>query len=270
MPGIKAFSDLVNPHAEYKETKNREVYLHPLEVRKRFELPHKGITNVGVERRMCLVRANGTSLACPLVLRSKESSTSKVQIPLAVKEVPSKEQAPKVCRQTSVTINNTAADGAKLSQDGPAYKNPEWEEVYGQRNSIESRDDKLTNARGVGIGDQTNRLMRGWAGQLLASAVSCVAVNVLLLASDCEWFEHEPGEPKRHTTRYIQDRAAARIRWPARSRMRCQWPHNPSDCKVFAEESLSIQKSCSKTLKPWNWSQKTDSAAYFIGKATKF
>lgn len=49
--------------------------------------------------------------------------------------------------------------------------------------------------------------MRGWAGQLLASAVSCVAVNVLLLASDSEWFDYEPDEPKRHTTRYTQDRA---------------------------------------------------------------
>ena len=106
---------------------------------------------------MCPVRANGTSLACPLVPRSQEGSTAKVQIPLAVKEVPSKEHAPKVCRQTSVTINNTAADGAKLRQDGPAYKTPEWEEVYGQRNTIESRNDKLKNARGVGIGDHTTR-----------------------------------------------------------------------------------------------------------------
>ncbi len=206
-PGIKAFPDLVNPHEEYKATKNREVYLHRLEFRKRFELPHKGTTNAGVERRMCPVRANGTSLACPLVPRSKEGSTAKVQIPLSVKEVPSKERAPKVCRQASITINNTAADGAKFRQDGPAYKTPEWEEVYGQRNTIESRNDKLKNARGVGLGDQTNRLMRGWAGQLLASAVSCVAVNVLLLASDSEWFDHEPDEPKRHTTRYTQDRA---------------------------------------------------------------
>lgn len=35
------------------------------------------------------------------------------------------------------------------------------------------------------------RLMRGWAGQLLATAISCVAVNVLLLASDSAWFDED-------------------------------------------------------------------------------
>lgn len=110
-------------------------------------------------------------------------------------------------RRVASSFNNTAADGAKFRQDRPAYKTPEWEEVSGQRNTIESRNDKLKNARGVGIGDQTNPLMRGWAGQFLASAVSCVAVNVLLLTSHSEWLDHEPDEPKRHATRYTQDRA---------------------------------------------------------------
>ena len=56
---------------------------------------------------------------------------------------------------------------------------------------IESRNDKLKNSRGIGIGDSTVRLMRGWAGQLLATAISCVAVNVLLLASDSAWFDED-------------------------------------------------------------------------------
>ncbi|WKK56168.1 hypothetical protein [Corynebacterium sp. P4-C1] len=33
--------------------------------------------------------------------------------------------------------------------------------------------------------------MRGWAGQLIATAISCVAVNILLLASDSAWFDED-------------------------------------------------------------------------------
>ncbi|MCT1683818.1 hypothetical protein M3A74_03180 [Corynebacterium appendicis] len=86
-----------------------------------------------------------------------------------------------------MTIKNSVEDGALWLQQGPAYGTAEWQEVYDQRNTIESRNDKLKNARGIGIGESTMRLMRGWAGQLIATAISCVAVNVLLLASDSAW-----------------------------------------------------------------------------------
>lgn len=98
---------------------------------------------------------------------------------------------PAICRQASVTIKNSVEDGARWLQQGPAYGTPEWQAVYGQRNMIESRNDKLKNSRGIGIGDSTVRLMRGWAGQLLATAISCVAVNILLLASDSAWFDED-------------------------------------------------------------------------------
>lgn len=56
---------------------------------------------------------------------------------------------------------------------------------------IECRNDRLKNSRGIGIGDSTMRLMRGWAGQLIATAISCVAVNILLLASESAWFDED-------------------------------------------------------------------------------
>lgn len=90
-----------------------------------------------------------------------------------------------------MTIKNSVEDGARWLQQGPAYGTPEWQSVYGQHNMIESRNDKLKNSRGIGIGDSTVRLMRGWAGQLLATAISCVAVNILLLASDSAWFDED-------------------------------------------------------------------------------
>lgn len=90
-----------------------------------------------------------------------------------------------------MTIKNSVDDGARWLQQGPAYGTPEWQSMYGQRNMIESRNDKLKNARGIGIGDSTMRLMRGWAGQLIATAISCVAVNVLLMASDSSWFDED-------------------------------------------------------------------------------
>ncbi|MFC5088217.1 hypothetical protein KIP68_10495 [Corynebacterium aquatimens] len=33
--------------------------------------------------------------------------------------------------------------------------------------------------------------MRGWAGQLLVTAISCVAVNLLLLTADSAWFDED-------------------------------------------------------------------------------
>ncbi|OAA16974.1 hypothetical protein CAFEA_05230 [Corynebacterium afermentans subsp. afermentans] len=70
-----------------------------------------------------------------------------------------------------MTIKNSIEDGARWLQQGPAYGTPEWQEVYGQRNMIKSRNDKLKNSRGIGIGDSTVRLTRGWVGQLLATVM---------------------------------------------------------------------------------------------------
>lgn len=49
--------------------------------------------------------------------------------------------------------------------------------------------------------------MHGLVGQHLESAVSYIAVDVLLLVPASEWLDQEPDEPKRHATRYARDRS---------------------------------------------------------------
>lgn len=193
-PGINAFPGLINPHAEYEDGKiDYEKYMSRLEERKRFALATKGKKSEGGGRRFrCPVKAPGSSLSCALVAQGDEKPSAKQRIELTISDVSGFSAAPPaICRQASVTIKNSVEDGARWLQQGPAYGTPEWQDVYGQRNMIESRNDKLKNARGVGIGDSTMRLMRGWAGQLLATAISCVAVNVLLIFSDSAWFDED-------------------------------------------------------------------------------
>lgn len=193
-PGIQSFPGLIDPHSQYEAGQiDYETYMVRLEGRKRFALATKGTKNSAGDRRFrCPVKAPGASLSCALVARGDEKPTAKQRIELTVKDVSGFAAAPPaICRQASVTIKNSVEDGARWLQQGPAYGTPEWQSVYGQRNMIESRNDKLKNSRGIGIGDSTVRLMRGWAGQLLATAISCVAVNVLLLASDSSWFDED-------------------------------------------------------------------------------
>ena len=191
-PGINAFPGLIDPHSEYEAGDiDHETYMSRLEGRKRFALATRGTKSSAGDRRFrCPVKAPGSALACALVPRGDERPTAKQRLELTVKDVSGFSAAPPaICRQASVTNKNSVEDGARWLQQGPAYGTAEWQEVYGQRNMIESRNDKLKNARGVGIGDSTMRLMRGWAGQLIATAISCVAVNVILLASDSSWFD---------------------------------------------------------------------------------
>ena len=193
-PGINAFPGLVDPHSEYEAGKiDREKYMARLAGRKKFALATKGTKNsAGGRRFRCPVKAPGAALSCALVARGDEQPTAKDRWVLRVQDVADFSAAPPaICRQASVTIKNSVEDGARWLQQGPAYGTPEWQDVYGQRNMIESRNDKLKNARGVGIGDSTMRLMRGWAGQLLATAISCAAVNVLLIDSDSAWFDED-------------------------------------------------------------------------------
>ena len=193
-PGIQSFPGLIDPHSQYEAGQiDYETYMVRLEGRKRFALATKGKkTERGDRRFRCPVKAPGSALACALVARGDEKPTAKQRLELTISDVSGFSAAPPaICRQASVTIKNSVEDGARWLQQGPAYGTPEWQSVYGQRNMIESRNDKLKNSRGIGIGDSTVRLMRGWAGQLLATAISCVAVNILLLASDSAWFDDD-------------------------------------------------------------------------------
>ncbi|SDS32169.1 hypothetical protein [Corynebacterium timonense] len=88
---------------------------------------------------------------------------------------------PKVCQQRTVTLKNTAEDGAKFLQHGPAFMTAEWRKEYGRRNTIESRNAMLKNGSYQGAGDVTTRLMRGWAAQMLCMAMAAVGVNLAML-----------------------------------------------------------------------------------------
>lgn len=62
-------------------------------------------------------------------------------------EVPSKASCPKVRQQRTVMLKNTAEDGAKFLQYGPAFMTAEWRKEYDRRNTIESRNAMLKKAR---------------------------------------------------------------------------------------------------------------------------
>lgn len=67
------------------------------------------------------------------------------------------------------------------SNQGLSWGTEEWRKQYSWRNTIESRNDLLKNGRGGGLGDQTARLMRGFAGQLLAVLIGVCVVNIALI-----------------------------------------------------------------------------------------
>ncbi|WP_257162280.1 hypothetical protein [Corynebacterium cystitidis] len=114
--------------------------------------------------------------------RSQKGTYSGQKFPLDKTDVPAPHELGAVCRQASITIQNTEEHGAKFLQHGPSYKSPEWAKLYGRRSIIEGVNARLKTSRGQNLGDQTGRMMRGWAAQFLACVFTSVAYNVAAVA----------------------------------------------------------------------------------------
>lgn len=82
--------------------------------------------------------------------------------------------------KSSLTIRITVQ--SKRFQQGPAWATQKWfDEYHRGRNIIESRNSLIKNASGIGLGDRTTRMARGFANHWLFIAIGCVATNVNLI-----------------------------------------------------------------------------------------
>lgn len=117
-------------------------------------------------------------MTCPLVACSQEKHPNRAKESLLESEVPTSGMCGAVCKQTSITVQNTPEDGAKYLNQGAPYGTKERQEQYHRRNTIESRNDRVKSSRHQGHGDPTMRLMCGWAAQAISAVMSAVAANI--------------------------------------------------------------------------------------------
>lgn len=185
-PAILNMPRLLDPYTAWEKGQlTDQQFANLLEARKRLALARYGAkpNKNGDVRLGCPARAEGAEITCPLVPPAEEGKKKAgfQKDELTAAEVPSKASCPKVCQQRTVTLKNTAEDGAKFLQHGPAFMTAEWRKEYGRRNTIESRNAMLKNGSYQGAGDVTTRLMRGWAAQMLCMAMAAVGVNIAML-----------------------------------------------------------------------------------------
>ena len=185
-PAILNMPRLLDPYTAWEKGQlTDQQFSNLLQARKRLALARYGTkpNKKGDVRLGCPARAEGAEITCPLVPPAEEGKKKAgfQKDELTDFEVPSKASCPKVCQQRTVTLKNTAEDGAKFLQHGPAFMTAEWRKEYGRRNTIESRNAMLKNGSYQGAGDVTTRLMRGWAAQMLCMAMAAVGVNLAML-----------------------------------------------------------------------------------------
>ena len=76
-------------------------------------------------------------------------------------------------------MENTSGPSCLIDNEMTLYKTRGL--THRGRNIIESRNGLLKNASGVGIGDRTGRLIRGFSKQWFLVAAAAVAVNIRLV-----------------------------------------------------------------------------------------
>ena len=175
-----------------------------LEERDKYRLRIKEVTQDGSVKFMCPARGPGATVTCPIAsgqmpdkpvlgmkrrgprLRPKTATppaTGKKssRLTLVPEQLPKGSACGKVCsNKSSLTIPLHVA--SKQAHQGPSWATKAWGEVYHRgRNIIESRNGLLKNASGVGIGDRTGRLIRGFSKQWFLVAAAAVAVNIRLV-----------------------------------------------------------------------------------------
>ena len=198
-PVMKARQRLVNATADFQNGRiDEDEYYALLNERKKLQLAPLGkpVKGDGKQRFQCPARSKNAKVTCPLVKRSQEKHPNRAKEPLLESEVPTSGMCGAVCKQTSITVQNTPEDGAKYLNQGAPYGTKEWQEQYHRRNTIESRNDRVKSSRHQGHGDPTMRLMRGWAAQAISAVMSAVAANIGLLSAESRWrFPKKPTPP---------------------------------------------------------------------------
>ena len=166
--GTRSSLGLINPHSEYEAGQtDHKTYMRRLEERKRFARATEGITNsAGDCRFRCPVKAPGSARGCPLMARGDEKPTAKQRLELTVTDMSGFSAAPPaICRLASMTVKNSVEDGTRGSGKDLPTPPRSGRTCTVSAAGLSYVTTSLKNSRGIGIGDSTVRLMRGWAGQ---------------------------------------------------------------------------------------------------------
>ena len=122
-PAILNMPRLLDPYTAWEKGQlTDQQFSNLLQARKRLALARYGTkpNKKGDVRLGCPARAEGAEITCPLVPPAEEGKKKAgfQKDALTDSEVPSKAACPKVCQQRTVTLKNTAEDGAKFSSMG--------------------------------------------------------------------------------------------------------------------------------------------------------
>ncbi|AIL96477.1 hypothetical protein [Corynebacterium ureicelerivorans] len=173
--------NLVNAGVDFHTGRIDEVqFAARIEKRKLFELRIKTVTQDGTT--VFYNPANYgkyTTVLVPGVKRPENFADTAVKV--FEKDLPPKAQRSGLLKGNK-TLRIPLEIGAKYAQQGPAWATNEWASIYHRgRNTIESRNDLLKSGRYSSIGDQTTRMIRGFAANAVFVALGAVSVNVGLI-----------------------------------------------------------------------------------------
>lgn len=169
-------ADLVNTTIDHRRNPNdpkaidQETWRARIDARTRFALAPKGKPNDnGRQRYMCPRDSRPRPVPAQPDSRGANPSLREVD------PKPSPIGPPKICEQTSISVN--VEDGAKHWQPR-AYGSPEWQEIYGQlRNTVEGMNGYTKTDADEGIEHGGNRRVRGIAAQTLLLAFQLAHAN---------------------------------------------------------------------------------------------
>ncbi|MHC2850522.1 hypothetical protein ACUXOC_001995 [Corynebacterium mucifaciens] len=155
-------------------------FVSRIEKRKPFELRIKTVTEDGTT--VFYNPANYgkyTTVLLPGVKRPENFADTAVKV--FDKDLPPKSQRTGLLKGNK-TLRIPIEIGAKYAQQGPAWATKEWASIYHRgRNTVESRNDLLKSGRYSSIGDQTTRMIRGFAANAVFVALGAVSVNIGLI-----------------------------------------------------------------------------------------
>lgn len=187
-----------------------------IEKRKPFELRIKTVTEDGTT--VFYNPANYgkyTTVLLPGVKRPENFAADAVKV--FEKNLPPKQHR-KGLLKGNKTLRIPLHVGAKYAQQGPAWATKEWAAIYHRgRNTIESRNDLLKSGRYSSIGDQTTRMVRGFAANAVFVALGAVSVNVGLIKRYLHRlvinFDTKPKPPTPPETRRMSDEFLSEIHY---------------------------------------------------------
>lgn len=155
--------ELVNPYGLFEKGEiTREKCKELLEERRVYQARITEYLKDGSVRVTCPAKGTGCTVSCQMCPADHAGTSAKgVKIRLISAFLPVGEPS-KACLVRNPTI--PLVMGARWLHQSPQWGTDDWQAIYNMRNVIESRNDLLKSARGGGLGDQTARLMRSWAG----------------------------------------------------------------------------------------------------------